>query len=106
MGSFFTPTTKVIDLGDGNTVTLRKVTFEQYAEAQGKATKVVSDSLQLDWPKLRMEVLKRAVASWDGPGFDGQQPTAENIGALPWEIGNRLAESAMELATAGPEAGN
>lgn len=104
--SFFTPTTKVVDLGDGNTVTLRKVSFAQYAEAQSAATHIADESLQLDWPRLRMEVLKRAVATWDGPGFDGLPPTAENIGNLPWEIGNKLAEQAMELATAGPEAGN
>lgn len=104
--SFFTPTTKVVDLDGGNTVTLRKVSFAQYAEAQSAATHIAGESLQLDWPRLRMEVLKRAVQSWDGPGFDGQQPTPENIGALPWEIGNKLAEEAMTLATVGQEAGN
>ncbi len=104
--SFFTPTTKLVDLGDGNTVTLRKVSFEQYADAQSKATHVANEAIQLDWPRLRMEVLKRAVQSWEGPGFDGQQPTPESIGALPWEIGNKLAEEAMTLATVGQEAGN
>jgi hypothetical protein len=104
--SFFTPTTKVVDLGDGNTVTLRKVSFAQYAEAQSAATHIAGESIQLDWPRLRAEVLKRSVASWEGPGFDGQPVTPENIGALPWEVGNKLAEAAMELATAGPEAGN
>ena len=103
---FFTSTTKVVDLGDGNTVTLRKVTFAQYAEAQSAATHIVGEALQLDWPRLRAEVLKRSVAEWTGPGFEGLPPTAENIGNLPWEIGNKLAEQAMELATAGPEAGN
>ena len=103
---FFTSTTKVVDLGDGNTVTLRKIAFQQYAEAQSAATHIVGEALQLDWPRLRAEVLKRAVQSWEGPGFDGQQPTPDTIGALPWEIGNKLAEEAMTLATVGPEAGN
>lgn len=103
---FFTSTTKVVDLGDGNTVTLRKVTFEQYAEAQGLTTKVVGDGLRLDWPRFRAELLKRAVESWEGPGFEGKPPTPENIGALPWEIGDKLADAAQSLATAGPEAGN
>ena len=103
---FFTSTTKVVDLGDGNTVTLRKIAFAQYAEAQGAATQVEGESLRLNFPLLRAEVLKRSVAEWTGPGFEGQPPTPENIGALPWEIGNKLAEAAMELATAGPEAGN
>jgi len=103
---FFTSTTKVIDLDGGNTVTLRKVTFEQYAEAHSKASKIVDDGLRLDWPLFRVEVLKRAVVSWEGPGFEGQPPTPENIAALPWEIGNKLAEEAQTLATAGPEAGN
>lgn len=103
---FFASTTKVVDLGDGNSVTLRKPTFQQYAEAQSAATKLAGEGLQLDWPKLRIEVLKRSVAGWTGDGFEGKEPTPENVGALPWEIGNRLAEAAMELATAGPEAGN
>jgi hypothetical protein len=62
--------------------------------------------MDLVWPRLRIEVLKRSVAEWTGPGFEGLPPTAENIGNLPWEVGNKLAEAAMELATAGPEAGN
>ena len=103
---FFTSTTKTVDLGDGNSVTLRKVTFAQYAEAQSAATHIVGEALQLDWPRLRIEVLKRSVAGWAGPDFEGYEPTPENIGALPWEVGNKLAEAAMELATAGPEAGN
>ena len=103
---FFTSTTKTVDLGDGNSVTLRKVTFAQYAEAQSAATHIVGEALQLDWPRLRAEVLKRAVASWEGAGFDGQPPTPDTIGALPWEVGNKLAEEAMTLATVGPEAGN
>ncbi len=104
--SFFAPTTKTVDLGSGNVVVLRKISFEQYAAAQSAATHIVGEALQLDWPRLRMEVLKRSVESWDGPGFDGQPPSAENVGALPWEVGNKLAEAAMELATAGTEAGN
>lgn len=103
---FFTATTKVVDLGDGNTVTLRKPTFQQYADAQSAATRMTGDGLQLDWPRLRMEVLKRSVATWTGEGFEGQEPTPETIGALPWEVGSKLAEEAMTLATAGPEAGN
>jgi len=104
--SFFTPTTKVVDLDGGNVVVLRKPTFAQYAEAQSAATKLIGENLQLDWPRLRIEVLKRSVQTWEGPGFEGQPVTPENIGALPWEVGNKLAEAAMELATAGPEAGN
>ena len=104
--SFFAPTTKAVDLDGGNSVTLRKISFEQYAEAQSKATHIVGEALQLDWPRLRMEVLKRAVVSWQGPDFDGEAATAENVGRLPWEVGNKLAEEAMALATAGPEAGN
>lgn len=103
---FFASTTKVIDLDGGNTVTLRKPTFQQYADAQSASFKPVGDGLQLDWPRLRIEVLKRSVAGWAGPDFEGHEPTPDNIGALPWEIGNRLAEEAMTLATAGPEAGN
>jgi hypothetical protein len=85
---------------------LHKVTFQQYADAHSAATQIAGESVRLDWPRLRAEVLKRSVETWEGPDFDGQAPTAENIGRLPWEIGNKLAEEAMTLATAGPEAGN
>ena len=103
---FFASTDKVVELGNGNTVTLHKVTFGGYQEAQSKAMRISGEGLQLDWPKLRIEVLKRSVVAWDGPGFDGQLPTAENIERLPVEVGNKLAEEAMSLATIGDEAGN
>ena len=103
---FFASTDKTVDLGGNNVVVLRKVTFGAYQEAQSKAMRISGDGLQLDWPKLRIEVLKRSLVTWDGPDFDGQPANAENVERLPWEIGNRLAEEAMQLATIGDEAGN
>lgn len=104
--SFFTPTTKVVDLGDGNTVTLRKPTFGDTNAANSASMHAVDGGLQLDWPRYRVEVFKRCIVAWDGPNFDGQPPTSENVDKLPIEIGNKLVEATMELATAGDEAGN
>ena len=105
--SFFTKITKVVDLGDGNTVTLQKATFGDSQEAQSRSMRVKEDkTLELDWPRYRLEMLKRSIASWDGPGFDGQPPTGENVEALPPDIGGKLAEEAMSISTLSADEGN
>jgi len=103
---FFTSTTKIVELDGGNTVTLRKPTFGDTNAANSVSMHVVDGGFQLDWPRYRVEVLKRCIVAWEGPDFEGQLPTPENVDKLPIEIGSKLTEAVMELATAGPEAGN
>lgn len=104
--SFFTNQTEVVDLGGGNTVTLRKATFADTAAAQGSALQRTGDKLELDWPRYRLELVKRTVVGWSGPGFDGREPTPDNIAALPPTIGDKLASRATDLAALDDDTGN
>ena len=103
---FFTSQTKVIDLGGGNTVTLRKPTFADAVAAQSASARTVGTAIVLDYPRLRLETVKRTVIAWDGPDFDGQPPTPENIEALPSGIGARLADEAQTFGSLEDEEGN
>jgi hypothetical protein len=103
---FFTSHVEVVDLGDGNKVTLRKATFADVAAAQSGALQRNGDRLELDWPLYRLELVKRTVTTWEGLGFDGQPPTPENIAALPSSVGEKLATRAVDLSTLDADAGN
>lgn len=104
--SFFTKITKTVDLGGDNAVVLQKPTFGDSQEAQSHAMRLKGDKLELDWPRYRLEMLKRSIVSWDGPDFDGQPPTGENVEALPPDIGGKLAEEAMALGALSTDEGN
>lgn len=103
---FFTSQTQVVDLGGGNTVTMRKATFADVAAAQGAAVQRTGEKLELDWPRYRLELVKRTVLTWEGPGFEGQPPTHENIAALPSSVGERLASAAVDLSALSEDEGN
>ncbi len=104
--SFFAQQTQVVDLGGGNTATVRKLSFGEHQQATSQAARLVDGVLQVDYPKLRLEVAKVATVAWDGPDFDGQPATPANVEALPPLVGGKLADAALELLTVGEEAGN
>jgi hypothetical protein len=104
--SFFTSQTDKVDLGDGNTATLRKATFADVAAAQSGALQRNGDKLELDWPIYRLELVKRTLVAWEGRGFDGRPPTPDNVAALPSSVGEKLAARAVELSTLDDDAGN
>jgi len=103
---FFTGQTKVVDLGGGNTATLRKATFADVAKAQSAAAHWQDDKLVLDWPIYRLELVKATLTAWSGPDFEGQPPTAENIAALPPSGGEKLAKEAQSLSSLDDDEGN
>jgi hypothetical protein len=104
---FFTQANKTVDLGDGNTATLRKPTFGDSQAAASPAARVKGDgNILMDWPRYRMELLKLCLVSWDGPGFEGRPPTGENIEALPSGVGALLADEVQELSRLDKDAGN
>jgi hypothetical protein len=103
---FFHRATKIVDLGDGNTVTLRKAAFRESQEAASAASSVKDGTITIDWPLYRLELLKRCVTAWEGEGFDGLPPTPENIDQLPISIGNKLADEVQELSTLSDSEGN
>ena len=97
--SFFTQQTKVVDLGEGNTVTVRKLTFGE----RQNITSACSDAdartqeFKIDFAKLRIERAKIAISSWEGPGFEGRNVSPENIAALPTDIADIILEAIDEL---------
>ncbi len=94
--SFFDLPTKTIDLGDGNTVTVRKLTF---ADAQ----KVWGDKELYDGPQETFNVryvaavTRLSICAWSGPGFDGHGVSPENIAALPMPVIDKIGGEAFEF---------
>ena len=86
--SFFTQQTSIAQIDDENSVTVRKLTF-------GEFSKVLSDNAGAEAQGLG--VVRAAIVSWDGPGFDDREPTPENIDALPVEVVMKIIPVATEL---------
>lgn len=93
--SFFTEQTSVVDLGDGNTVTLRKLTYGESADILSASMKVG----EIDWVKYRVRQLEKSVIGWSGPGFEGREITPSNIAALPVAVGRKISDAANDLNT-------
>jgi hypothetical protein len=99
---FFTMPTEPVDLGGGNTVTVRKLSFGEHQQALSLST---LPGGALDNVRYALEVAKRAVVAWQGDGFEGKEATAANVAALPTEIGAKIANAALELLNVGPDEG-
>jgi hypothetical protein len=99
---FFTSVTKTVELDSNNAVVIKRVT---YGERQDAASKSVRGGL-LDMPRYQMELLCRAVVSWDGPDFEGRPASAENIAELPGYIADKLVGEATALAELTADEGN
>ena len=99
---FCTSVTTPVDLGGGNTVTIKRVT---YGERQEAASKSVKGGI-LDMPRYQMELLCRAVVSWEGPDFEGRPASTENIAELPGYIADKLGSEANALAELTADEGN
>lgn len=88
---FFSQTTKVVDLGGGNSVTLRSLTFGERQELQSRCMKIGASmngknsgaEAAFDVALMQRLTWQKAISAWDGPGFEGRPVTAENIDALP-----------------------
>lgn len=97
--SYFTPVTHVVDLGGGNTVTIRKRNYGEQQNIIGNNTKVdpVKGVASVDVAGTRFDELVVAIVSWDGDGFEGRPVTRENILALPEEVVDVIAEAIAAL---------
>ena len=51
-------------------------------------------------------MLARCLVSWEGPDFEGRQPTRENVEALPPKMGSELADAVEELGRQSANEGN
>jgi hypothetical protein len=94
---FFTTQTKVIDLDGGNTVTLRKLAFSDMM-ALWSSAELYSGPSQTTNVRFNAKLAKLAIASWDGPDFEGRGVSPENIDALPPQIMAKIMEEAASFS--------
>lgn len=94
---YFATQTETIDLGGGNTVTVRKLTYGE----------VLALSEDPRWEKTSgLVTTEKALVSWDGPGFDGREPTPDNLRALPFSLARKIAAAADKLTYLSEDEGN
>jgi hypothetical protein len=92
--SFFAPPTKAIELGDGNTVQLRKMTY-------GEMLATYADGIE----HIGVEQTIASLVAWSGPGFDGKPATRENFLALPFDVASTILKAAIDLNSVSKDEG-
>ena len=92
--SYFEPQTMTIPLDDENSVTVRRLTFGERQEIMSRVMADADENMILVQFTMQTELLKVAIKSWDGPGFDGRAVTAENIALLPSHLADRILDDA------------
>jgi len=99
--SFLAEQTKIIDVGGGNTVTIRKMTFGTRQSIMSRHSKVniTAQTVDIDQAMMRFDHLAKNIVSWAGPDFDGYGVTEETIGRLPVEIADQLLVAIDEFNT-------
>lgn len=99
--SFLAEQTKTVDVGGGNTVTVRKMTFGTRQRILSKHTKldVRAQDVTIDQAMLRFDQLRLNIVSWAGPDFDGYPVNDESIERLPPDIADRLLGEIDEFNT-------
>jgi|JI10StandDraft_1071094.scaffolds.fasta_scaffold61844_3 hypothetical protein len=103
--SFLAEQTKAIDVGGGNVVTIRKITFGTRQRILAKHTKLDArtQDMSIDHAMMRFDQLRLNIVSWTGPDFDGFGVTDENIERLPVEIADQLLNAIDEFNTLSDE---
>jgi len=96
MPTFWDLPTKIIDLGDGNSVTVRKLTFADAQKVWGDRS-LYEEPAETAPTRYAAAVLRLAISAWAGPGFEGRGVSPENIDALPMSIVNQLGSEAVEF---------
>ena len=94
MGSFFAEQTQVVDLGDGNSVTLRKLTYGETADLLSASMNAFG---RIDKVRYNRGQLEKSIVSWTGPGFEGREITPEQVGALSARMGIKLSKAADDF---------
>ena len=97
MATFWDLEEKQIDLGDGNTVTIRKLTFADMAKIWADA-ELFGGPEQTFQQRFATALTKQSVIAWSGPGFEGRGVSKENIDALPWRIVTKISEVASDFS--------
>lgn len=90
--SFLAEQTRDVDVGGGNVVTVRKMTFGTRQAILSRHSKLdpIKQTITMDQAMMRFEHLQMNIVSWAGPDFDGYGVTKENIEKLPVDIADQL----------------
>ena len=99
--SFLAEQTKTVDVGDGNSVTVRKMTFGTRQRILSKHTKldVRAQDVTIDQAMLRYDQLRLNIVSWSGPDFDGYPVDNDSVERLPPDIADQLLGEIDEFNT-------
>jgi len=90
--SFYTPVLETIKIDDENSITVKAPTYGQMQDVQSKSMAVKLEMTEkgttgggatMDIQLMESMTIYACIHSWEGPGFEGRQPTPENIDALP-----------------------
>lgn len=97
--SYYTPQTSVLDLGDGNTVTVRKRAYGDEQNAIAANTKIdpMHNTGNVDAAGMAKALLLAGIVSWDGPGFEGRPVSLANLEALPVAVAERISEAVAAI---------
>jgi hypothetical protein len=100
--SFFTQQTVTVQIDAENSAVVRKLTYAESQSVKSKATSVSvskahGERMTIDPFVMQSAMLRVALVSWSGPGFDGRPVTVENIDALPAAVADKLAAAADAL---------
>lgn len=106
--SFFDSLTKVVQIDDKNTITLRALTWGEEQAIKQKCMTVSADqsgtaNAAIDPIEIELMTFRLAIIAWSGPGFDDRPVTHENIAALPGWIVEKLREPYNDLSTLSEE---
>jgi hypothetical protein len=91
---FFTPQTKTIDLGDCNSVVVRKLTYGENLDCLSKS---MTPTGHLDTFAHARHRLRVALVSWQGEGFEGRTLDPKAIDALPTDIARLINDGIADL---------
>jgi hypothetical protein len=99
--SFLAEQTKSVDVGGGNSVTVRKMTFGTRQRILSKHTRldVKAQNVTIDQAMLRYDQLEMNIVSWSGPDFDGYPVDNDSIERLPPDIADLLLGEIDEFNT-------
>ncbi|MGV8951375.1 MAG: hypothetical protein ACOH2M_09755 [Cypionkella sp.] len=91
--SFFEAQTRTVALDDENSIVIRKPKFGERQAAAARIVEQAGSNGAMQSVLLNAEMLKLVIASWSGPGFDGQPVTAEMVDQLPAEVADQVLEA-------------
>lgn len=104
MSDFYAEQTVTVDLGGGNSVVLRKLTYGEFSDILSEARLSSGDIDGVKYSRRQAEV---GLVSWAGPGFAGREANAANFRTLPVRVGNKIAKAASDLnSEVGEDEGN